>query len=313
MTWKQEGSTFSFTDHLGNQFQGTTDGRKISGKYARYEYTFELTGATLPVYQIAPDKWGKDLDYVTDQAGVLSETQLSNLSEKAKELTEEYDVGVYVVLLDSRDDFTWSRNIETLSEEIRSGYSIGVGYTEKKAKHESADVNAQWKDSILLTVAFDVRRYDLCASGEYANWAFSDYARSYTRDKFVDDFKDNNWVSGLSDYLNEVEKVLEVSAKGKEFSYRNTVTGTLVGIFVPIILALLFGYGIAAAMRSSMQNTQKAMNAAAYVAGDQVNFTRREDYYIRTLVSRVYSPKEKSGGGGGGHSSSGSSHTSGSF
>jgi uncharacterized membrane protein YgcG len=90
----------------------------------------------------------------------------------------------------------------------------------------------------------------------------------------------------------------------------------LIGIFVPAILALLFGYGIAAMMRGSMQNTQKANNAAEYVAGDRVAFTNREDRYIRTLVSRTYSPQQKSDSGSGGgsfSSSSGSSHTSGSF
>lgn len=314
MTWEQDGNTFTFTDHLDNVFEGTASKTKISGQYSRYSYTFERVYDTLPVFRIAPDQWGKGLDYVTDEAGVLSESQLSELNSQAKELTEKYDVGVYVVLLGSRDDYTWSGNIETLGEEIRAGYSIGVGYTDKKEKHESASVNPQWKDSLLLTIAFDVRKYDICASGEYGNWAFSDYARGYIRDNVVDDFKENRWEAGLSDYMKEVGNVLAVSAKGRQFTYRDTGMGRLIGILVPIVLALLFGYGIAAGMRSSMQNTQKALNAAAYVAGDQVNFTRRQDYYIRTLVSRVYSPREKSkGGGGGGHSSGGSSHTSGSF
>ena len=105
-----------------------------------------------------------------------------------------------------------------------------------------------------------------------------------------------------------------MASKGHAISFRNDTMGFMVGIVVPLALALLFGYGITALVRSSMQNTQKAQNAATYVAGDKVNFTRREDRYIRTVVSRVYSPREKSSsGGGGGHSSSGSSHTSGSF
>ena len=112
-----------------------------------------------------------------------------------------------------------------------------------------------------------------------------------------------------------METVLKIAAKGKQISFKNDTTGRMVGLFVPLILALLFGYGIAAVMRSSMQNTQRAKNAAAYVASDKVDFTRREDRYIRTLVSRVYSPKEKSSSGSGGSfsSSSGGSHSSGSF
>ncbi len=315
MTWKQDGSDFSFTDHLNNKFSGTKNSGQISGQYLGHDCTFDLISETLPVYNIDPDKWGKGLDYVTDQAGLLDDSQLEEVSKKAEEFTKEYDVGVYVVLLDRYKDFTWSGNRETLSEEIRAGYNLGVGYTDKKSKHESADVNKQWKDSILLMVGRSEREYNVVVSGQYADWAFSEYARNHIGGNVEDDLHNNQWYKSLSDYMDAVGKVLKVSAKGREFSFRDTGMGTLVGIIVPIILALLFGYGIAAIMKSSMQNTQKAQNAAAYVAGDQVNFTRREDYYIRTLVSRVYSPREKSkgSGGGGGHSFSGSSHTGGHF
>ncbi len=314
--WEQDGSTFSFTDHLGNSFKGTIDGSIISGQYGRYRYTFEDQGESLPVYDVAPEKWNKGLDPVTDIKGVLSADQKKEITERAKKLSEEYDVGIYLALLDSRDKYTWSSNIETLGEEICAGYSLGIGYTEKKSRNESESVNPNWKDTILLTVAFDCRKYDIYAAGEYGKWAFSDYAKEHITDSFTDDFGDNNWVSGIYQYMDAVEDVLKVSSKGKQYSFRNSGMGFLIGILVPLILALLFGFGIAAVMRSSMQNTSRARNAAEYVAGDQVNFTRRQDRYIRTIVSRVYSPREKKsggGGGGGGFSSSGGSHASGSF
>ena len=312
--WIENGGKFSFTDHLGNQFDGTIGSGKITGVYGKYRYIFELSGTTLPAYTLLPGNWGQDLPAVVDEAGVLSGEE-EELKKKAAELAEMYDVGVYVVLVGSMDDYTRTRNISTLGEELRAGYSIGIGSTEKKEKREK-NPNQDWKDSILLTIAVQDRKYDICASGDYANWAFTTYAREKIRDQFLDDLKANNWAGSVEEYLDGVASVLKVSAKGKQFSFKTDSAGRMIGFFAPLLLALIFGYGIAAVMRSSMQNTQKAENAASYVASDKVNFTRREDRYIRTLVTRTYSPKEKGGSGGGGgsfSSSSGSSHTSGSF
>ena len=312
--WSREGDSFSFTDHRGNEFTGQMNGYRINGVYGKYRYTFGLTDSTLPSYTLSPGDWGKGLPYVVDEADVLPDAKEEQFLREAEELASEYDVGVYMIFVRSRDVYTWSGDISTLSEEIRAGYSLGIGSTEKKAKHET-NPNGDWKDSILLTVAVNERKYDICASGDYVNWAFPTYGREKIRDASVDDLHENDWVDAAGDYLAAARKVLSVAAKGKQISFRNDTTGRLIGIFVPVILALLFGYGITAVLRSSMQNTQKAKNAASYIAGDKVNFTRREDRYIRTLVSRTYSPKEKSSGGGGGSfsSSSGSGHTSGSF
>ena len=312
--WNQNGDSFSFTDHRGNEFTGQMSGNRITGVYGKYRYTFGLTDATLPAYTLSPGNWEKGLPCVVDEADVLSDEKEAQFLKEAESLAEEYDVGVYMIFVRSRDDYTWSGDITTLSEEIRSGYSLGVGSTEKKKKHEE-NPNEDWKDSILLTVAVSERKYDICASGDYANWAFPKYGREKIRDASVDDLHENDWAEAAGDYLAAARKILKTAAKGKQISFRNDTAGRLIGIFVPIILALLFGYGITAVKRSSMQNTQKAKNAASYIAGDKVNFTRREDRYIRTLVTRTYSPREKSSGSGGGSfsSSSGSGHTSGSF
>lgn len=313
--WKSDGNSFSFTDHKGLEFTGSISGGRITGVYGNYRYSFVQAGQTLPSYGLSPEDWGKGLAGVVDDAGVLSQDKKQELIREAESMAQEYDVGVYLVFVRNLYDYTWTGDVSTLSEEIRSGYSLGVGSTEKKEKHEE-NPNQDWKDSILLTISVNDRRYDICASGDYANWAFPAYGREKIRDAFVDDLKENNWTAGAEDYLDSVGEVLKVAAKGKQISFRNDTTGRLIGIVVPAVLALLFGYGITAVMRSSMQDTQKAKTAAEYVAGNGVNFTRRQDRYIRTLVSRTYSPREKSGGGGGGgsfSSSSGSSHTSGSF
>ena len=313
--WTQDGDAFSFTDHLGNQFTGTKNGSTIAGDYGQYHYEFQGGDWTLPVYTLSPGNWGNGLAPVVDQAGVLDKYDMEDLTEKAQKLADQYDVGVYIVLLDVRDDFTWTGNIETLSEEIRSGYSIGIGSTEAKEKHDRK-LSEDWKDSILLTVAFDCRKYDICVSGDYATWLFTDYGREKIRDGFVGEFQEDEWADGLYNFLWRTEKALKVGAKGHAMSFRYDTPGILISYLVPVLLALIFGFGITSVFRASMQNTQNAQNAAGYVAGNGINFTRREDRYIRTIVSRVYSPKESKssgGGGGGGFSSSGSSHTSDSF
>ena len=313
--WTLDGNNFTFTDHKGNQFRGTMNGSTITGEYGRYRYTFEAVNQTLPCDSLCPDMWEKDLPNVVDEAGVLSDNQVTEFTRRAKELSEKYGVGVYVVLVDRLGNYTWCGDITTLSEELRAGYNIGIGATEEKTKlgHNTSE---DWKDALILTVATGDRRYDISAYGDFGYWAFPDYGREKVRDTFFDELKGNQWADSVDEYLDGAEVVLKVAAKGKQISFRNDTTGRLIGFLVPAALALLFGYGITAIKKSSMQNTQKAKNAATYVAGDKVNFTRREDRYIRTLVSRTYSPRQKSSGGSGGGSftsSSGGGHTSGSF
>ena len=51
------------------------------------------------------------------------------------------------------------------------------------------------------------RDYTLIAYG-YGNTAFTDYGKDKLSEVFLDDFGDDNWYSGLSDYLDKSESML---------------------------------------------------------------------------------------------------------
>ncbi len=311
ITWDQDQSAFSFTDHLGREFTGTRTASEITGDYGGCSWSFYRTLEAPPSYYLSPDTWNSSLPYVVDEADVLTDQEEAAFTQKAQTLTGQYDVGVYLFFIGNLDDYTWEGSIETLSEELRAGYDLGVGSTQAKSDRVQVS-HPGFHDSIILLIAVNDRYYDVCVSGDYGDWAVTTYARESIVNAFLDDIGDDNWADGAEHYLSQAESVLKAAAKGSPMSAAGSPMNRMISIVLPIILALVFGFGTSSTMKASMQNTSRASTAAAYVNSSKTTFTRRQDRYIRTIVTRVYSPKEKSSSGGG-HSSSGSSHSSGSF
>ena len=134
--WSRKGDSFSFTDHRGNEFTGQMSGNRITGVYGKYRYTFGLTDATLPAYTLSPGNWEKGLPCVVDEADVLSDEKEAQFLKEAQDLADQYDVGVYMILVRSGMIIPGAGILLDLSEEIRAGYSHRHRFNGKEEKHE---------------------------------------------------------------------------------------------------------------------------------------------------------------------------------
>lgn len=281
---------------------------------------FADTPESSPASKLAPESWGQGLGYVTDEADILTDAEEAELADRAREISEQFCCNVYIITLDDFTDYTNSGSIELCADEIRSGYSLGVGND---------------NDLVLLMLSMAERDYDLMAHGSVGNAAFTDYAKSVMEDDFLDDFRYDDWYDGFRDYLSGCETMLEAYANGEPvdiyydnddyYYYDSSNSGSQsASVGGSLLFSLLLGFIIAITVciiiKSSMRSAKEKTEADSYIGKNGVSFTDRRDIYTHTTVTRVYDPPDDKHSGGGGSfgggttiGGGGSSHSSGKF
>ena len=231
------------------------------------------------------------LDYVTDDAGLLSEGQLVALNNKAREISEKYQCGVYIVTVDDYQKYT-SGGVMDCATGIFNQYDLGYGDT---------------KDGVMLLLSMADRDYALIAHGDTGNAAFTDYGKDRMEDSFLRYFADNDWSGGFNDYLSTSSRYLEMEANGQPYdtyggsgddgASKAARTGVVVG--VPTIIS-----GLVNRMQSrKMKSVRSRTNASTYAAPSGLVLHGQQDRYTHSTESRtrIVTPtntNRHTGGGG---------------
>ena len=255
------------------------------------------------------------LDYVTDEAGILSEEERTQLNAQAGRISEQYQCGVYVVIVNDYFKYVGAGGIEHFTEEVYANYDLGYGDT---------------RDGIMLALSMDQRDYDLYAHGDFGNYAFTDYGKEQLAQRFLDNFRENDWAGGIQDFIAKSGDVI-----------RNAKNGDVVDIWIPdpveepgpsltpgkvlvsAVISALFGGATVGGMKKQMKTAVKQTRAANYVSQGGVTLRIRDDRFVnRTVTRQVIRHDPPSGGSrpSGGHfggttisGSHGGSHHSGKF
>lgn len=163
---------------------------------------------------------------------------------------------------------------------------------------------------IILMLSTEYRDYDIMAHG-YGNIAFTDYGKEKMAEAFLDEFGEDDWYGGFTEYLDCCERYLNLAAEGTPFdvgSDRSPLVGIAVGVLVPLLIAFL----ICSYFKSQMKTANMQEAAQVYIDGQGLVLTRQNDCFLHTTRSERYiEPQHESGGTS--VDSSGSSHESGKF
>lgn len=221
------------------------------------------------------------LDYITDTAGLLNEEQLYDLQLQAAEISQTYDCGVYILVLEDFTQYTDASDIYAAATELYVSYGLGLG------KDDSG---------ILLLLSMAERDYALIAHG-YGNTAFTDYGKDYLSDQFLDDFADDDWASGFSDFLKTSENLLEAAENGSPTDVDNHPSAIVYGVIGCICLGLLIALIVRGILRGSMRSVAKKTEAAAYVT-QGIQLTAQYDRFTHVTQTRVKVASSKSSSGG---------------
>ena len=236
-----------------------------------------------------------DLDSVTDAAGLLSGEEWDQLETMAESVSEQYGCGVYIVTV---QDYRMleDTDVQTCAEDLYLYYNLGVG---------------EDQNGILLLLSMEDRDYALVAYGQSAHYAFTDYGKDYLDDKFLDNFRNNDWYGGFYDYVVTAREMLAEAAAGtpiddysgdEDYQPMSRGQRTLLGTVIGFVVGLIASAVTCGAFKSQMKNAQKAVGAANYIASDRgVRLNDQYDRFTHQTVHRERIVREQREHGGGGH------------
>lgn len=228
---------------------------------------------------------------VSDSADILTDSEEEELEARAWELTMEYQCAVYIITVPGIGDLEAWEATEFLLDEMEMGYGSD-------------------QSCIMLMLSMEYRDYDILAHG-YGNTAFTDYGKDKMAERFLDEFAEDDWYGGFTEYLDCCEEYLELAREGTPFdvgSDRSPLMGIAIGIIAPVTIAFL----VCSYFKAQMKTARIQEAAQHYIGQQGLILTGQSDRFTHTTRTERYIEPAKSSGGTT-VNSSGSSHKSGKF
>lgn len=237
---------------------------------------------------------------IDDMAGLYTESQLEELKKKQQEVSDLTGWNIAVV----------TSNVG-LGENGTNAMRFAEDYYDENFGSESS--------SVVYLIDLDYRHFAM--DGDVL-----DYFNGTRLDRMIDDCEKKYFnyddVGNLEKFYYHLEKNYnagtvardpDIGRKGEDFVPSDGVI-TVNGYDVTMLLGGMIMGGIAAAIGIAIVLSRYKLHhvptANCYLNGNNINFYRREDRFVReyTTRTRIDSGSSGGGGGGGGHSHGGSHH-----
>ena len=233
--------------------------------------------------------------HVTDDARLFSDQERAYLEQRAAEISEKYNFGVYIVTLDNYLNYHGSSNIEKFTMNYYD--ENGFGYGDDKAG-----------TTLLLSMA--ERDYDLDFNSDRAKVIFTEVGRQKMRSRVLSYFRNDDYYGGYAEYLNVCEEYLQAAAEGHPVGEGETLEDDddfpLWFALIPgVIAAILAGVLTSIPMHSA----KKKRDADVYRVPGSLDIRRRSDMFLHRSVTRTPRETESSSSGSDSHNYSSGSHS----
>lgn len=231
-----------------------------------------LTAIALFAYPAAADS--ANMERVIDQAGMLSQSTVTELTDEIKQIADQYQFDVVILNIDGIGNYT---TYDFAADYYDYG---GYGYGENH-------------DGIMLLIVTSTRDYFIMNTGS-AEKIFSDSELTKIENEILPLLGRNNYDAAEKKFVEMVENRLEA-----------TTPEGRAGRLLPILTAVGAGGGAIAtgAMRSGMKSVRKKKGAANYIQEGSFRLHTTQDIYLYTTTTRQRIQTQSGGsshsGGGG--------------
>ncbi len=226
--------------------------------------------------------------YVDNSAGLLTQSQVSDIESACAYVSETYGCGVYVALLNDCRELSPS-GIEPAAEEYYDRNSLGLGSD---------------RNGILLMLSMAERDYIILCHGDIANRAFTDYGKDRLEDVFLDNFRNGDWYGGLADFVDGCGYYLETAAKGQPIDTvvydapakqpKSAGTKLLIAAVPSCAVALI----VCLIMKAGMKTAKEKTEASDFIDPQGTTMRIVQDQFThRTQAVQVIQEPKPSGGG----------------
>lgn len=238
-----------------------------------------------------------DTSYVTDQAGLLSQSDRNILNDRAARVSDAYACTVAILTVDSIGGAAAGTYAEDYFDQN------GLGY------HGT-------NDGIFLVVSMAERDYAVTAAG-IGELAVAGYRMDDLEDAFLGYLSDGDYYMAFDAFIAKCDYLLAHPADSVSYdsgtrAAASSPARTVLVVVLALGLGFLFSLIPLGVMKSKNNNVAKNAAASNYMRPGSLQLYRQDDRYVRTDTTRVRIENNNGsrGMGGGSHtSSSGVSHT----
>lgn len=219
---------------------------------------------------------------VVDEGNLLTDSEIEALEYDLKTISEDLNMDVAVVTLETLGDKT--------SMEAADDFYDEHGYSE---------------DGCIFLVCLEERDYWLSTSGDMIP-ILTDRKIESIGDQVREYLSDGNYAEGFHEYGDMVEL-----AVNSYIAEQNRGFFRPVRVLISFIISAIISFLIMLGYKSQVHNVKSQSGAGAYLDRDSVNIYHRQDRFLYTQVTHTPKPQENrsSGGGSSTHvSSSGHTH-----
>ena len=135
--------------------------------------------------------------HILDDAGLLTPLQLQELEALAREITEEYEIGIYI--LTAPDYHTYGEEPQIFDVLWNYYHDNSLGY--------GAD-----RQGMILMLSMAERDFATFFYGEDTEYAFAGSRQEQLETYFLDDLGSDDWYGGFLDYLTASEEFMAQAA-----------------------------------------------------------------------------------------------------
>ena len=257
---------------------------------------------------------------VVDTAGVLTDSEVEDLEEKAENISSTYRCAVYIVIVDDFTRYTNSRDIYDLAVQMYDQYRLGWDNGNGEER----------RDSLILLMSMGDRDYALDTNGYLGNRAFNNPGMYKLEDAMMPYFRSNEWYKGFRAFLDCAESLLQspleeetyVPSSGNvvEHGYEQPGSSSggksLIAPLIVVCIPILIAFIVCSAFKSQMKTANRKTTAGNYIVPGSVRMRVRQDDFVNRTVQRtvIHTDSDRVGSSsGGGHYSGGHSGHSGKF
>ena len=203
--------------------------------------------------------------YVYDEAGLLEAEELVSLDAEAASISEKHGCGIYAIIVNDYQKYS-KGDVFTTATEMYHGLTMGKG---------------EDRDGILLMLSMEDRDYATFFYGKNAEYAFNEYGQIQLEEQFLDDFVNNNWYEGFTDYIHTCDEFLSLAEAGDPVRESHTSTYVVV-----VAVSIVISFIITKIMESRMRSVHTGGSTISYATNDGLQLTDSGDYYLYTTQSR---------------------------
>ncbi len=230
---------------------------------------------------------------VFDEAGLLSEEEITQINEQIDSIRNTYQCDVVVVTTNDSE----GKAAMAYADDYYDYNEFGIG-----DEH----------DGIILTINMDIREYWVSTCGQAILW-FSDQEIESMKSTVQSYLADGDYGDGIIAWLGDVEYELKYDdGSGYIIEETNPFIDALGILPQALIVGLILAVIIIIILIQICRTAVPPALANDYLEKDQVKISKREDLFLRSHTTSVKLQTESSSGGGGGShshsSSSGRSH-----